>query len=296
MLDVFVDVMDDEPALQLELLDLNRMRLTPSVPDCNWRERAHRLLELSFREGEFLERMRAAVLDEASRAPTDPEGFIQWFEGLERKGPGQNDPLFPWLADHATLDEMRWFLTQEVAGEAGFEDLTAATQVRFPTRPKLEMARNYWDEMGRGNAKGMHGPLLHVLSQALDLKPEAEKIIPEALMLGNLMAGLALNRNYAYHSVGALGVIELTAPGRAALVNAGLKRLGCSASIRHYYSLHAVLDVRHSRTWNSEVIAPLVEEGPHVARAIAEGALMRLKAGAACFERYRSELRPPGRK
>ncbi len=29
----------------------------------------------------------------------------------------------------------------------------ALTQVRFPVRPKLEMARNYWDEMGRGNPR-----------------------------------------------------------------------------------------------------------------------------------------------
>jgi hypothetical protein len=66
-------------------------------------------------------------------------------------------------------EEMKWFLTQEVAGEAGFEDLTALTQVKLPPRAKLELARNYWDEMGRGNAKGMHGPLLATLAE-----PEAE--------------------------------------------------------------------------------------------------------------------------
>ena len=50
--------------------------------------------------------------------------------------------------------------TQEAAGEAGFDDLVAMTQVKLPTRAKLELARNYWDEMGRGNPKGMHGPML----------------------------------------------------------------------------------------------------------------------------------------
>ena len=63
------------------------------------------------------------------------------------------------------MEEMRWFLTQEVAGEAGFEDLAALTQVKLPQRPKLEIARNYWDEMGRGNPKGMHGPLLETLAE-----------------------------------------------------------------------------------------------------------------------------------
>jgi hypothetical protein len=42
---------------------------------------------------------------------------------------GQGDALFPWLATSATVEQMRWFLLQEVAGEAGFEDLLAMTQV-----------------------------------------------------------------------------------------------------------------------------------------------------------------------
>ena len=81
--------------------------------------------------------MRASVAARAAQAPRDPDGFVAWFEELEHTGPGQNDPLFPWLAETATMDEMRWFLTQEVAGEAGFEDLAAITQVRLSQRAKL---------------------------------------------------------------------------------------------------------------------------------------------------------------
>mgnify|MGYP006139274393 CR=1 FL=1 len=49
-----------------------------------------------------------------------------------RAGPGQGDPLFPWLAEQAPERAMHWFLEQEVAGEAGFEDLVALTQVKLP--------------------------------------------------------------------------------------------------------------------------------------------------------------------
>jgi len=188
------------------------------------------------------------------------------------------------------MDQMKWFLTQEVAGEAGFEDLTALTQLKMPTLPKLEFARNYWDEMGRGNRKAMHGPLLAALAGHLNLKPRAEMTVSQALSLANTMAGLAANRRYAYQSVGALGVIEMTAPGRSAATSAGLKRLGVRAKNRHYFALHAVLDVKHSLAWNTEAIAPLVAENPAVARAIAEGALMRLECGARCFQRYRLEF------
>jgi hypothetical protein len=240
-------------------------------------------------EGRFVQDERAEIARLAQDAPDDPEAFVHWFEQLKWWGPGQGDRLFPWLARHASLAQMKWFLTQEMAGEAGFEDLLAMTQVKIPTRPKLEMARNYWDEMGQGHIGGMHGLLLRELGSALAIEAPHEAAW-EALALGNLMIALACDRRWAYHSIGALGVIELTAPGRAEHVNAGLKRLGVSGVARRYFALHATLDVKHSVAWNREVIAPLVEGHPEAARALAEGALMRLNAGARCFERYRREL------
>ena len=105
--------------------------------------------------------------------PRDVDAFIAWFEELRENGPGQGDPLFPWLATTATRRPVAWFLTQEVAGEAGFDDLLALTQIKMSERAKLEMARNFWDEMGRGASKGMHGPMLERLAQFVDVQPDA---------------------------------------------------------------------------------------------------------------------------
>ncbi|MDB4960115.1 MAG: hypothetical protein JWP01_114 [Myxococcales bacterium] len=278
--------------LHRRLADLNHDRLTPRLPGSDWRaelEREHalRLLEVEAIEGE-----RATLRDHVATVPTDPDRFIAWYEALAATGPGQNDPLFPWLATTATVEQMRWFLRQEVAGEAGFEDLVALSQLKLGEQPKLELARNYWDEMGRGTAGGMHGPMLSRLAIAVDLASlEASvPIVWESLALGNIMLGLAANRRYAYQSLGALGVIELTAPGRAVHVNAGLKRLRIASHARHYFALHATLDIKHSAAWNAEVLRPIVESEPGAAQAIAEGALLRLEAGRRCFERYRREL------
>lgn len=279
---------DDD--LQQRLAGFNRRRLGPSLPSDGWREDIAQEAEFLLLEGEYLERERAAVRDRAARAPTDPDGFDAWLTDLTKTGPGQGDPLFPWLANDCSMAAMKWFLAQEVAGEAGFEDLTALTQVKMPVGPKLELARNYWDEMGRGNEKGMHGPLLETLARRLGLAPRTETTVWESLALANVMAGLAWNRRYAYHSIGALGIIEQTAPDRAAAVGRGLKRLGVPSGDRHYFDLHAILDVKHSEAWNAEAIRPLVEANPGIAHAIAEGALMRLACGERCFERYRREL------
>jgi hypothetical protein len=241
----------------------------------------------------YLEDLRAEVIDEAAEAPTDADGFIAWFEALEEKGPGQHDRLFDWLEAEATIDDLKLYLTQEAAGEAGFDDLVAMTQVRLPVRPKMELARNYWDEMGRGNPKGMHGPMLDYVVEALELTPKIDTTCWESLALANAMTAMAANRSYAWHSVGALGVIELTAPARSAAVSRTMRRLGFDAKLRRYFDLHAVLDIKHSEEWNKEAIRPAVEdaaEGPARARAMAEGALMRLKCGERCFDRYREML------
>jgi hypothetical protein len=264
-------------------------RLNPSVDRGDWERSLQREFDVRLIEHRFVEAERKEVASAVASAPREASRFVRWFESLEQTGPGQHDSLFQWLAESANYEQMCWFLRQEMAGEAGFDDLVALTQVKLPERAKLEMARNYWDEMGQGHAAGMHGPMLNRLADELKLQSGGETVW-ESLALGNLMVALASERHYAYQSVGALGVIELTAPGRAKLVNAGLKRLGVHGSARQYFALHATLDVRHSIAWNAEVLAPLVRETPEAARCIAEGALLRLRAGSRCFERYRREL------
>ena len=262
-----------------------RLRLTPATtpepPDLDPEDLA------SLRD--FLHRECAAVATQAQTVPLDPQGFVNWFTDLQVHGSGQSDPLFPWLAKQAESQEMLWFLRQELAGEAGFDDLVALAQVKMPARAKMEMARNLWDEFGRGNPHGVHGVLLSGMAQELGLACAIEDATWEALALANLMAGLAVER-YAYQAVGALGVIELTAPGRVARVAEGMARLGMPASSRRYYELHATIDREHSRRWNTEVLWTLVAGDPRTAPLLAQGALMRLRAGERCFARYRREI------
>jgi hypothetical protein len=281
---------DDNEALHCKLAHFNRARLSPGFAHEYWRSALRDEMLIRLQEGNFVEGERLAAAAHLGGVPEEADEFVEWFEALAANGPGQGDPLFPWLAESSTYEQMRWFLHQEVAGEAGFEDLVALSQVKLAEGPKLELARNYWDEMGRGQAAGMHGPMLSRLADAFGVAPTPETTVWESLALGNLMIALAANRRYAYQSIGALGTIELTAPTRATYVAQALRRLGMDGKARVYFELHATLDIRHSEAWNREVIGPLVARDPRTARPIAEGAMLRLRAGARSFDRYRREF------
>lgn len=273
-------------AFQRTLAKWNRERLAPTFPDVDWRKDFERNMQMLRLEGAFVDELRAEVVEDLNEVPDEPEAFVAWFEALKDNGPGQNHPLFVWLAETATEGQMRWFLTQEAAGEAGFDDLVAYTQVKLPLGPKLELAENYWDEMGRGQYRGIHTLLLTELVGTMRIQPQIDSTVWESLALANAMTAMATTRRYAWLSVGALGVVELTAPWRCEHVSAGLKRLGYGQRERLYYDLHSKIDVKHSATWNEKALKPLVEEDPRRARFIAEGALIRMRCAERCFDRY----------
>jgi len=261
------------------LSKFNRKRLMPRRFDQgSWQDDLETEFAMRLAEGDMVQHEILTIRDWMRDIPKDLDQFLEWFENLKFVGLGQNDPVFQWLAEEATFPEMKWFIEQEVAGEAGFEDLVALTQVKFPARAKLELARS------------MHGPMLSQLSSDLGLGGHESDSIPEALALNNLLVAFATNRRFAYHSIGALGVTELTAPSRAKKILEGLKRLGVESLGQRYYLFHPTLDLKHSKSWSREVFRPIIQNNPQLIVPIAEGAILRLHAGARCFERYREVL------
>ncbi|HEX3849762.1 MAG TPA: hypothetical protein VHW01_02280, partial [Polyangiaceae bacterium] len=128
-----------EELLHRQLASSHAQRLAPRVESFDFEAELHNELLMRRIERELVETERAAVSQAIRALPTHPDAFVAWFESLETTGPGQHDALFPWLAEHANRQQMCWFLRQELAGEAGFDDLVALAQVKLPPRPKLEM-------------------------------------------------------------------------------------------------------------------------------------------------------------
>jgi hypothetical protein len=139
---------DKERDIQFQLNRLNTLRFNPRLPSPTWKDDISELARLSILEGRFLEAARKVIAYRAASAPANANQFLDWFEELKKSGPGQNDPLFLWLAEECSMEQMKRFLTQEVAGEAGFEDLTALTQLKLPISPNLswpETIGTKWD-------------------------------------------------------------------------------------------------------------------------------------------------------
>ena len=88
-----------------------------------------------------------------------------------RRSHRQIPRIYEWLADHSSSRELIHFIALEGGPDGGFDDLVAICQIGLKGEAKLELARNYWDEMGRGHLADVHTELHKDLTSALDLQP-----------------------------------------------------------------------------------------------------------------------------
>ena len=202
---------------------------------------------------------------------------------------------YEWVARSASWPEVVRFLALEGGPDGGFDDLVAACQVGLPGSPKVELARNYWDEMGNGSPAAVHTVLHDRLVAAIDMPrvPLAEQ--PEAALERIALGGLfATNHWLQPEMLGALGLIELQAGPRCRKVLAAFDRLGAPAEAYPFYVEHAEVDPRHGKDWLDNAIVPVVASRPDWAARVLRGALWRSTVNAAFFDAIWRELSGAG--
>ena len=77
--------------------------------------------------------------------------------------------IYVWLARQATWAQVIAFLTLEGGPDANFDDLVAICQLGLTGAAKVELAANYWDEMGSGNQLAVHTYLHNQLVEAVGI-------------------------------------------------------------------------------------------------------------------------------
>ncbi len=189
--------------------------------------------------------------------PSDPVEAVRALSAIDRI-----PAVYDWAAERATLREVVQFLSLEGGPDDAFDDLVAICQVGLPVVAKLELARNYWDEMGNGHLGGVHRQLHQRLVAATGITGVPRQEMSEAALARSVLGGfLATNRRLQPEMVGALGMVELQAGPRCRRVVRALHRVGAPGDAVPFYEEHAVADPRHGKDWLDNAIIPLAELG-----------------------------------
>lgn len=241
-------------------------------------------LELPW-ERNMLARARAHYDLTDAALPEDPEGFAEWYRNTAFSHPLYEHELYAFISLEASREQLNWFFTMECAGEAAFDDLVALAQVGTRGEVKMEMASNYWDEMGRGKTHAVHTHLFHKLIEDLGLQaPPADELAWQVLAGVNVMLWSCIPRRNAFRAQGALGAVELLAPQRCTRVVHGARRVGIRKKSVVYYGAHAIIDIGHAEGWLRNVIEPQVAAHPESRVGIAEGLIARADASLDYFD------------
>jgi Iron-containing redox enzyme len=236
-------------------------------------------------EDEMLRRLRSSHDISAEGLPSEPSTFAGWFRSAAFAHPLYEHDLYTFVACDATRAQLEWFFRMECAGEAAFDDLVALGQVGTRGEVKMEMASNYWDEMGKGKKHAVHTHLFHELIDGLSLEAPAASELPWQVLAGvNVMLWSCIPRRNAFRAQGTLGAVELLAPQRCTRVVHGALRLGIRKKAVVYYGAHAIIDIGHAEGWLEHVVKPQVAAFADSRIGIAEGLLARADASLDYFD------------
>lgn len=267
--------------LHRSLAELNLRRLSPGHPTDAWESEVWRDAAAAVLEGRFLEQCRHATEEVARSVPKDREGFFAWLEGLGDLFLVEYGSFYEWIAVGAPEHSYRWLLRQEASTESQLDDIVALVQLGLSPSIKNALLRHL------GSAEFRQRTLASELALGMEVEPAPlDCVCSEALASRNLLIGLAANRRYAHHALGALACSELLAAHRISALVSGSRRFGdAGAEGEERRTVSRALPSFHRA-----VLEPLLLEDPSVVTRLAEGALMAFSARLRTVSRFRDEL------
>jgi pyrroloquinoline quinone (PQQ) biosynthesis protein C len=226
----------------------------------------------------------ASYLDggHAAQIAAPPRGgkeFVRWFKDAVQRHVSSNHPFYEqFLPDTANREQLRFYLAQETNLDPKFDDILAQIQIGHRGAPKMEIASNYWDEMGNGQSSAVHTALFQQTLDYLGIDDDylAQRVFYQSVASGNMSSCLALHRRHNLRALGYFGTTEYIAPKRFKSLLKAWQRLDLDPRFAEYHRLHVTIDAVHGNAWLNNVIAPLVEQDPTAGVQIAQGMLLRL--------------------
>ncbi|MFF1476807.1 iron-containing redox enzyme family protein [Streptomyces sp. NPDC058301] len=242
---------------------------------------------------------------DADALPVTADAFRDWFL---RTAAGHVQAEFcRYLAEDATLPEIALFFLAEELVDSKFDDLVALVQLGTTGATKLTIAENYWDEMGRGSPERVHTRLFERSAQymrkhlatagaGIGLQGEhGELQVPEVYENACLPLMYGIHRHLVPRALGAMGLMEQSAPPRFQAMVEGCERLGVPEDVIEYQRVHVHVDADHGAEWLEGVFTPLVADSPAVLREIAMGVATRVRVADAYYRCVRQRMREVAR-
>lgn len=255
-------------------------------------------------EEELLRRLVEEVGSPQSQPvrPADVEAALYTF--LHPDGGDDGVSLSAWIAEHATLEQMREFAVHRSAYQLKEADPHTWAIPRLVGASKAALVHIQADEYGEGVETDMHQALYAVSMRELGLDPSYGAyldVLPgRTLATVNLVSFLGLHRRWRGALVGHLAVFEMTSVEPMGRYVAALRRLGFGPEARHFYEVHVVADAHHEKVAARDLAGGLARDEPQLADDILFGAraITALEARLSaelldCWRSGRSSLRQP---
>jgi hypothetical protein len=222
--------------------------------------------------------------------PATREDFLAWYLDCEKKINEDIDFFIEYMKNHATLEQVAYYICMEEMVDGSFDDLMAVIQLGMPINCKMVAGENYWDEMGNGNFEFVHTSMFKTSSAYMRRVLADKSITPEippkeCLMNGNILLMWAVRREYNMRLIGAMGLVEGSAPARFGATTRALERLNQPKEVIAYHKAHIGIDTHHSEAWFDTVLQHYAEGGASVIQELAMGVLIRYNV-AVRYYRY----------
>lgn len=162
---------------------------------------------------------------------------------------------------------------------------------------RIEISKNYWDELGCGEKDLCHSTWAEKFATALGLRndlswSEEFTSYPEECIEFFVVSQNLASRKYNWlYLIGHLGTTETIDPVlNVRIVEIG-KKLGFSESDLEYFTQHIKVDAIHSADWMSKVVIPVCQEDPEHRLEIAIGAELHLKYLYKCHDAILAKIK-----
>lgn len=217
--------------------------------------------------------------------PKSKKEFREWYASVNNVYKSSVKPFFEYFSNHATLEELAIYLIYEQEVDGSFDDIVALGQIGLQGKSKMVLAENYWDEMGNGVAEAVHTTMfadsvdyLRAILNQTNPKLDVSRNIPtDILANGNMLLMYANRRKYIARLLGAITILEDTAPDRFISTVSLMKKHNLPEQVIRYHEVHVCCDCRHGEDLLDHVLMPLIMDGSDMFLSeVCKGILVRL--------------------